>query len=288
MARTFVEATSDDRSVRVQMRDGSWKVGKLHESFSVAEARSLTGRTLDLDLAYEQVLVAKGQELSVMQCVGSGWPRRWTSSFHFSGTAIWSFSQCVWVQQNSEEHTQNWSCLVWPSIVELLWWLPATCLTMWRRLGTRYGRAVSRTDRVGLFHQAHQEAAKAQCVPSFGCDLWPSRDFGRFGESCQQRAEGSPAAGDHWRFHGNWSYEWGRGHNSERASSIFWKSDLSLCTWGRLDRDQLVRKLANTWLQAWLKSVPGPRSFWFWLSRDCCELTWQQEASYLHWCRLGS
>ena len=59
MARTFVEATSDDRSVRVQMRDGSWKVGKLHESFSVAGARSLTGRTLDLDLAYKQVLVAK-------------------------------------------------------------------------------------------------------------------------------------------------------------------------------------------------------------------------------------
>ncbi len=59
MARTFAEATQNDRTVRVQMRDGCWKVGKLHESFSVFSARSLSGRTLDLDAAYKQVLVAK-------------------------------------------------------------------------------------------------------------------------------------------------------------------------------------------------------------------------------------
>lgn len=59
LARTFVEATTNDRVVRVQMRDGSWKVGKLHESLSVSGARNLAGRTLDLDSAYKQVLVAK-------------------------------------------------------------------------------------------------------------------------------------------------------------------------------------------------------------------------------------
>ena len=59
MARTFVEATTDGRVVRVQMRDGGWKVGKLHESPAVSGATSIAGRTLDLDAAYKQVLVAK-------------------------------------------------------------------------------------------------------------------------------------------------------------------------------------------------------------------------------------
>lgn len=48
MARTFVEATTNDRVVRVQMRDGSWKVGKLHESLSVSGARNIAGLGLSL------------------------------------------------------------------------------------------------------------------------------------------------------------------------------------------------------------------------------------------------
>ncbi|CAL1130530.1 unnamed protein product [Cladocopium goreaui] len=59
LARTFVEATSDDGVVSVTLKDGSRLVGQLHGDFTVESARSIGGRTLDLDAAYKQVLVAK-------------------------------------------------------------------------------------------------------------------------------------------------------------------------------------------------------------------------------------
>ena len=62
LARTFLEATDDQGVVSVTLKDGSRRVGKLHPSLTVAQARSLGGRTLDLDAAYKQVLVSKATQ----------------------------------------------------------------------------------------------------------------------------------------------------------------------------------------------------------------------------------
>ena len=57
MARTFVEAVQEDRSVSIELSDGSKLVGVLHDSFSIDDARRVCGRTLDLEAAYKQMLV---------------------------------------------------------------------------------------------------------------------------------------------------------------------------------------------------------------------------------------
>ena len=57
MARTMIEAVADDGTVELELSDGSVMKGYLHPSFSVASARQLAGRTLDLEAAYKQLLV---------------------------------------------------------------------------------------------------------------------------------------------------------------------------------------------------------------------------------------
>ena len=59
LARSLVEAVQDDRTVQFKLGDGSLLEGQLHPTFSVAEARTIGGRTLDLEAAYKQVLVAR-------------------------------------------------------------------------------------------------------------------------------------------------------------------------------------------------------------------------------------
>ena len=59
LARSLVEAVQDDRTVQFKLSDGSLLEGQLHPTFSVAEARTIGGRTLDLEAAYKQVLVAR-------------------------------------------------------------------------------------------------------------------------------------------------------------------------------------------------------------------------------------
>lgn len=58
LARTLLECVHEDRSVRLDLSDGSELRGALHESLTLDEARSLTGRTLDLEAAYKQMMVA--------------------------------------------------------------------------------------------------------------------------------------------------------------------------------------------------------------------------------------
>ncbi len=62
MARTFVEAVSDDRRVQFSLSTGEELCGWLHQSMDVAAGRNLVGRTLDLDAAYKQVPIARGSQ----------------------------------------------------------------------------------------------------------------------------------------------------------------------------------------------------------------------------------
>jgi hypothetical protein len=58
-ARTWLESISDDRGVQFTLSDGTVLKGRLHHSLTLSDARSLRGRTLDLDAAYKQLLTAK-------------------------------------------------------------------------------------------------------------------------------------------------------------------------------------------------------------------------------------
>ena len=58
LARAILEAVHDDRCVVFTLSDGSELRGFLHESWTVESARTLSGRTLDLQNAYKQLLVA--------------------------------------------------------------------------------------------------------------------------------------------------------------------------------------------------------------------------------------
>lgn len=59
LARTFVEGVQSDGRVSFKLSDNSVLSGVLHPSLDLDRARSLRGRTLDLDAAYKQVLTAK-------------------------------------------------------------------------------------------------------------------------------------------------------------------------------------------------------------------------------------
>ena len=59
LARTILECVNEKREVCLQLSDGSWLHGTLHDSITLDQARDLRGRTLDLDAAYKQMLVAK-------------------------------------------------------------------------------------------------------------------------------------------------------------------------------------------------------------------------------------
>eukprot|EP00435_Cladocopium_sp_Y103_P039589 s268_g10.t1 len=58
MARTFLEATTAAGLVRLKSSSGMVLKGFLHASLTVDEARTLVGRTLDLESAYKQMVVA--------------------------------------------------------------------------------------------------------------------------------------------------------------------------------------------------------------------------------------
>jgi hypothetical protein len=62
LARTLLEMLKDDRSVTVSLSCGTVLAGVLHASLSLSEARTLSGRTLDLQAAYKQLLVCKSSE----------------------------------------------------------------------------------------------------------------------------------------------------------------------------------------------------------------------------------
>eukprot|EP00438_Fugacium_kawagutii_P017155 Skav211198 [mRNA] locus=scaffold2111:119634:121253:- [translate_table: standard] len=59
LARTFIESVHDDRKVRMKLSNGNVLSGLLHDSMTVDQARTLCGRTLDLDAAYKQILTSK-------------------------------------------------------------------------------------------------------------------------------------------------------------------------------------------------------------------------------------
>ncbi|CAE8741817.1 unnamed protein product, partial [Polarella glacialis] len=56
--KVFAGAVKDDRGVKVTLADGAELAGWLAEDLSVAQARALQGRTLDLEAAYKQLLIA--------------------------------------------------------------------------------------------------------------------------------------------------------------------------------------------------------------------------------------
>lgn len=58
MIREVLLSVADDRMVNVSLSTGEVMQGSLHASLSVKEARSLVGRTLDLQSAYRQLAVA--------------------------------------------------------------------------------------------------------------------------------------------------------------------------------------------------------------------------------------
>ena len=59
LSRTWLQAISDDRKVCFKLSDGRVISGTLHASLTLACARALAGRTLDLESAYKQLLVRK-------------------------------------------------------------------------------------------------------------------------------------------------------------------------------------------------------------------------------------
>ncbi|CAE7352777.1 unnamed protein product, partial [Symbiodinium microadriaticum] len=59
LARTMLECVQDDRTVILRLSDGTELRGELSLELDVAEARLIVGRTLDLESAYKQCLVAK-------------------------------------------------------------------------------------------------------------------------------------------------------------------------------------------------------------------------------------
>ena len=59
LAHAWLQAVSDDRTAALVLSDGTELTGVLHPSLSLAQARELAGRTLDLESAYKQLLVSK-------------------------------------------------------------------------------------------------------------------------------------------------------------------------------------------------------------------------------------
>jgi hypothetical protein len=62
IARTMLEMVSEGREVLTTLRDGSVLRGQLHDSLTLADARSLVGRCLDLESAYKQLLVKQSSQ----------------------------------------------------------------------------------------------------------------------------------------------------------------------------------------------------------------------------------
>ena len=57
LAKTMLDAVDGYRKVKLTLSNGKVLEGRLHNSFSIDQARDLCGRTLDLEAAYKQMLV---------------------------------------------------------------------------------------------------------------------------------------------------------------------------------------------------------------------------------------
>lgn len=57
LCRSWIEAVAEDRSVTFTLSTGATLRGFLHHTLTVVEAKTLAGRTLDLEAAYKQLLV---------------------------------------------------------------------------------------------------------------------------------------------------------------------------------------------------------------------------------------
>ncbi|CAE7638477.1 Abcb1a [Symbiodinium sp. CCMP2592] len=62
LCRAFVEAVFEDRTVVLRLSSGTELRGLLHSSLTVQQAKTLVGRTLDLEAAYKQMLIAKASQ----------------------------------------------------------------------------------------------------------------------------------------------------------------------------------------------------------------------------------
>ena len=60
LSRKILRTASADRKVEIKLSTGKLLRGVLHISLTVAQATALVGRTLDLESAYKQLLVARG------------------------------------------------------------------------------------------------------------------------------------------------------------------------------------------------------------------------------------
>ena len=59
LLRTFLDGAADNGDLLFHLSDGAALEGRLHPSISVLQARTLVGRTLDLEDAYRQLVVSK-------------------------------------------------------------------------------------------------------------------------------------------------------------------------------------------------------------------------------------
>ncbi|CAE7730529.1 pol [Symbiodinium sp. CCMP2592] len=62
LCRAFVEAVFEDRTVALRLSSGAELRGLLHSSLTAQQAKTLVGRTLDLEAAYKQMLIAKASQ----------------------------------------------------------------------------------------------------------------------------------------------------------------------------------------------------------------------------------
>ena len=64
LSRSWLESITDDRVVSFKLSEGKVLTGKLHDSLTLVQARTLAGRTLDLESAYKQLLVSSSSPAS--------------------------------------------------------------------------------------------------------------------------------------------------------------------------------------------------------------------------------
>lgn len=116
LARTMAGAVTDDGRVSLKLSDGSSLEGSLHFSLDVTAARTILGRTLDLDSAYKQLLVRQSSlwssVLQVRDCAGQ--PHLFLSQVLPFGAsaAVYSFNRFSKALQiiGSRLFSLTWTC----------------------------------------------------------------------------------------------------------------------------------------------------------------------------------
>ena len=73
IAKIWLRAVSEDRKVRIKYPGGSWREGVLREEWTIAEAKKLLGRLLDLSDASISGQVSRKRLTQL-------WSQRWTRS----------------------------------------------------------------------------------------------------------------------------------------------------------------------------------------------------------------